>query len=690
MQSSSYIDGVEQSRSSEFDTAAVASSRVPRVSVDVVWTDPYIDSSIVVSVNTENRASVNDHAADLVSKTPLKYALLDGTFTLDGSCHPFPGTVAEKAQYQVGWYGNTESGAGGSFAAPYPTLEVTFDARPVFGVYVVGEPTLGQYPVDFNIQIFNGTSLLQSIIVTDNDAVEFQQSVQITAATKIVLIITKWSDVGTCCKIVEFYTSIVKTYDGTDILSMNILEEREIRDGSLPIGNISSNELDIEFQNVKLNNSGTEIIDPFFPGNDDSFLSNLVRPNRKITPYLGFRLPNGDEELIKLGTFWSGDWNIDSNSVGASTSCRDRLDLLSRAKFVNCPLFEDYTFTEILEYILTDAQINIPMSDLSWDIDSELDGYSVPFAWFEGKNYAEAIREVVEACCGLAYMSKDDVLVIEGPSQNIPDISATPDLTVTKDHYFGSKQPSKIDELINVVFVETQPVAEPASSEVVYTSEETYSIGPVETLDDVTIKYTDVPIKDAAATAIEETGSVSIDFPTADYYAGSAVLAPRNITGNSGTFKIQVSGKKLEIDGAELITDQDDDSIMSNGRLEYTFPKNILIQTRSVAETIAAVLLQSYSIERKDIELDWMGNPAVELGDMFEAPEYQRGSIDNRENFLVFKNKLDFDGTLRGTLSGRRVTRTDPETLVVQDSDGATTEYQDGDGVTTEHQDGDL
>jgi hypothetical protein len=690
MQATSYLNGIteSQSRSAEFDSASIATVRRPRAMVHVVWTDPFIDTSLTVSANDENRATVTDHAADTKTVPPYKYALLDGSFKLDGSYHPFPITVQEKLDNQVGWYGNKISGAGGWFSAPYPELTVEFDPRPVFGIYVVGDHKTNQYPVDFQIRIMNGTSLLSSLNVTDNDAVEFVYDIDAGTATKIILAIQKWSTVGTCCKIVEFYTTVQKTYSGDDILSMNLLEEREIRDGSLPVGNISSNELDIEFQNIKLESDGSVIIDPFFPGNTASYLSNLVKPNRKITPYVGFRLPNGDEEFIRLGTFWTGDWNIDDKSAGASVSCRDRMELLRKVKFTICPLYEDITLYDLADAILNIAKTYIPMNDLAWDIDDELDDYTVPFAWFAGMNYMEVLREIAEACLGQAYMNADDVLIIEGPSKNIPEYGADPDIEITKDHYFNKKQPMKSDELINTVFVETQPLAV-GSSETIYTSEEVISIGPNETLDPITIKYSDVPVKDGAAGFTEETGSVSLVFDAEDYYCDGAVLTVRNTTANSGTFKITLSGSKLEVEGSEKISSSDESSIVSNGTLEYDYPKNSLIQTREVAQLVADTLVNSYSIERKDIELSWMGNPALELGDIFRAPEYQRGSIDNRGDFMGFRNKLDFDGTLRGTLSGRKVTKTVPETLVVQDSDEATDELQDSDEATTIYQDGD-
>ena len=919
--------------SPEFLAAASATVRRPNAKVEIVWTDPTIDSSIVVSSNGDNRVSCNEHVHDTITTTPYKYALLDGTFTLDGTCHPFPGTATEKRLYQVGWYSNRAptggtdwvlrssaednnwqavcygnglfvavAGSGthrvmtspdgitwtpriaplsdwravcygdglfvavassqtvrvmtspdgitwtprtlptnvewygmcygnglfvatgynmydypnvytspdgvtwtkqtlpikqtrpfsicygnglfvavagsqtprvmtspdgitwifrtpaednywravcygnglfvavadsgmyrvmtspdgitwtprtaplsdwravcygdGLFVAvassqtvrvmtspdgitwtnepsfdnewygvcygnkrfvavasssagnrvmtrgtnPDPKLTVEFDTRPIFNIFVVGEPTLGQYPVDFKVQLYNGSELLIEYDITDNNVVEFVQEAEFTTVTKCVLSISRWSTENTVCKITEFYTAVKRAYTGDDIVSIGLLEEREIRDGSLPVGNISSNELDLELQNVVLGEGSTKILDPYFPGNTASFVSALVKPNREVTAYLGFRLPSGVYEFVKVGKFWTGDWEIDDQSFSVTTTCRDRMDRLKRADFDCTDLYENITLYALAEAVLNHARESIPMADLVWSIDPELQNFTVPYAWFEKTDYMNALRDIAEACLGQAYMSKDDVLIIEGPSANT---DGTPDIEITGDDYFSKKQPMKHDEIVNVVKVETQPVVVPTTSDTVYTSQEAISIAAGEILDPIEISYSDFPIKDAVADFIEE-GFLDLVFYAEEYFPWGARLTVRNLSAIDGTFKIEVSGKVLEVDGSETISAEDAASIRSNGRMEYSYPKNRLVQTREMAQRIADALIGTYATERKDIELNWRGNPAVELGDIFRTAEYQRGSVSTINNFVVYKSTLDFDGTLQGTLYGRR------------------------------------
>ena len=93
-------------------------------------------------------------------------------------------------------------------------------------------------------------------------------NLNILEANRIDIVIKKWSKPGTVVKISEFYTAIVRTYEDDDILSLKLLEELEYKDGTIPIGNVSANELDLSLENVT---------DRFFSGNTDSILHTLIK-----------------------------------------------------------------------------------------------------------------------------------------------------------------------------------------------------------------------------------------------------------------------------------------------------------------------------------------------------------------------------------------------------------------------------
>ncbi|HHV41481.1 MAG TPA: hypothetical protein GXX72_01345 [Clostridiaceae bacterium] len=86
-----------------------------------------------------------------------------------------------------------------------------------------------------------------------------------------------------------------------DIISINLLEEREVSQGSLPVGNISANEIDI-----RLNNESRK----FDAGNRQSPLYQLLKANRRIKAWLGadvrLRLTYDTLKGVKYSTLKEG------------------------------------------------------------------------------------------------------------------------------------------------------------------------------------------------------------------------------------------------------------------------------------------------------------------------------------------------------------------------------------------------
>jgi hypothetical protein len=311
----------------DFQNKISASERQVFGRVVIDYTSPFLDESIEVSASEQANASFPAQTADSVPEPFAKIASLDGSWVLDGSYTLAPATSEEAETKQLGWWGKQLAGTAGAFVAPYPTLTVTFFSRPITRLQVVGDSKRGEYPVDFTIRLYDGAdTLLHTETVTGNSAVTWSKTLSsaITQVTKMELEITRWSHASRQVKILEFFTSIQETYEGDDIIFIHLLEEREASQGSLPVGVVTSNELDI-----RLDNSNRK----FDAGNTASPLYNLLKPNRRIRAWLGVESGSGEKEMVPLGTFWSGDWSAPEDGIYAQTTGRDRLELLRRSEF---------------------------------------------------------------------------------------------------------------------------------------------------------------------------------------------------------------------------------------------------------------------------------------------------------------------------------------------------------------------
>lgn len=272
---------------------------VARVTID--YTDPFIDQSIQVAVSEQAAVSWPAQTADALEAVPYKWASLDGSWVLDGSFRLAPGTEDDASHYQMGWWGQQLAGADGVFALPYPALTVTFVARPITSMKVSGDGARGEYPVDFAVRMFDaGGQLLHEETVVGNTSVIWTKRLDaaITQVTSMTLEVHRWSHTGRQVKVTEFFTSIKQTYEAGAILELNLLEEREVSQGSLPVGNISANEV-----RIRLSNNDRQ----FDADNDSSPLFQLLKPNRRVRAWVGFK-GDGSGTPVEATLQTQSDW----------------------------------------------------------------------------------------------------------------------------------------------------------------------------------------------------------------------------------------------------------------------------------------------------------------------------------------------------------------------------------------------
>lgn len=599
--------------------------------VQIDYTDPFLDQSVAVAVSEQAAVSYPEQVADAVNDPAYAWASLDGSWVLDGSHHLAP-TPDEAKTLEIGWWGAQLAGAGGAFAEPYPTLTVTHFARPVHSLKVVGDSARAEYPVDFSVSLYgqDGTLLCTKAVV-GNAVVSwsFTPAAPILDVTRQVLIITKWSHAGRQVKILEFFTSVQQVYEGDDVLQVSLLEEREVSQSALPIGNISANEIQVRLNNIDHR---------FDAGNSQSPLYRLLKQNRRIKAWLGTRLADGSTGYVPLGVFWSGDWKAPEQDIYAETSGRDRLELLRQSTYSVSQVALDASLYDMAVAVLEDAGL----TSADYWVDPELEEFTVPYAWFEAQSHREALRKISEACLGQVYCDRDGLVRIEGPSYLASHV--TPVLTITPDDYLSKDNPVQWSQIANYIEVETCPLRPDVQQEA-YRSNDPVPIAAGETKA-LTVYYNSTPCIEAVASL--ESAPAGCVIQSAIYYAWGATVTVASPT-NAGTFVLVVDARPLKVLNKERAVASDAVSITDNGTLRYAFAANPLVQTLSMAQTIADTLLASFKDPRRDAEVAWRGNPALLLGDRVSVTDR-----NEQNDYYVIRQQLEFDGGLTATMSGRR------------------------------------
>jgi len=225
-------------------------------------------------------------------------------------------------------------------------------------------------------------------------------------------------------------------------------------------------------------------------------------------------------------------------------------------------------------------------------------------------------------------------------------------MLITKHDYFHRAQPAKSEELANSITVGVSPLVA-GEADVVYKSNAEIVLGIGDSIS-IVASFSKSPIINAGAYLVGAEATTAITSET--YYAHGAHLVIANAGGAPDSFTVEISGQPLEVQGAQFVTAEDAESINEHGLLSYSFPDNPFVQTKAMAQLIADTLLASYKLPRRDVSLDWRGNPALELVDEIEVPEYQKKGIDKRGIFRIVRQSMEFDGTLRATTDARKLT----------------------------------
>jgi len=166
-----------------------------------------ISSIYEVSANENANISYPKQVVDKIEVPDNVYALLDGSWALDGS----QVLASEVESYQMGWYSNQLSDHNGNFISPYPLLMIEFETKSIESIKVVGDSLRNEYPVDFTITVYDiSDNILSQQIIIGNEDVNTSVSIpeNPTNATKASLEISKWSKANTHAKIVEFIDTI--------------------------------------------------------------------------------------------------------------------------------------------------------------------------------------------------------------------------------------------------------------------------------------------------------------------------------------------------------------------------------------------------------------------------------------------------------------------------------------------------
>lgn len=550
----------------------------------------------------------------------------------------------------MGYWSTAVSDANGDFSTPVDFTVYMTDARPIYDLKIYGDDKLDNYPVDFVITLYDADSvLLHTETVTGNASYAWTKTLDtyVNSVKSMKVSISKISKANRSCIITEFFTAYGEWYYRDKILFLSVLEERDYKGGTLPIGNVSANELVLRLSNID---------NHFSPDNEASPIYNLMKKNRRIEAWIGIEVPMDEEtygaepEWIPLGIFWSQDWSVPQDEAYAEVVGLDRLELLRTTEFYSSQIYQNYTLYDLAEVVLQDAGLQAS----EYSIHADLDAVTIPYAWFGRTTHRSALIEIAEAALATVYCARDGKIVIDPYSDE-----TSPSYTLSSDRYFTKDSPLAFSEIVNYVEVRATPRVLAASLSDIYTETETFSVpaavgGVPGTVTRFCIFDTDGdPCMDVQTPTFTQSASGITIYSHTDYTWATEIVFQNASAVDENVTSVTIQGKILSKEGEKIAIAEDANSIRLNGKQALQEPvQNDFIQSKARAQDIADALLAAYKDPRRDVVIQARGYTMSKLGERMTVQSLDGAFSDD---YTITRQKLEYDGGMEVEMTGQKI-----------------------------------
>jgi hypothetical protein len=280
----------------------------------------------------------------------------------------------------------------------------------------------------------------------------------------------------------------------------------------------------------------------------------------------------------------------------------------------------------VADQVLNDA---LQLTGTPYMIDPWLQNVLLDYGWINPVKHRFAIARVAEASGGVVYADRNGVVRLESALfQNGNTIVDT----INKNRLFDVQNVSS--DVSNIIRITTKPYVElPIETVWTLSGDNLINSGQRRSFQVFFSDY-DAVLEPAAVLSSSPAGA-TIESELWYTWGGTIVVEGSS---NGQELTLSVEGKPLVVRGSRVVEAVDTQSIFRNGEHVLAIETNTLIQDATIAQVISNTLLSKRKDERRDIEINWRGDPTIELTD--------RVSVVGL-NYEVQEQEITFNGALQ-------------------------------------------
>ena len=585
----------------------------------------------------------------------------------------------------TGWWstalsGETKTENNGYAFANVPRLTINLGtARPMKLLQIYGDPQLVEYPVKVRIKLFRETEdgsgeanaeadYVKEFVISGEMSLEERvrreidlvgacteeeiaalgvKNGYITGVLSVSVEILEWNKPRRVSKIYRCYDDIIERYEADELKSFECLRELP-NSGEISYGLVSGS-----CSATLLNNKSRKF--------DLGYLKDMAHINRRIVPYINKN---------KLGSFYIKEWHISQDDMFVKCDANDRLMDFQDITFEGrMPRETDehptMSFKELFVMVLESANKNFVKS-FSYEVDETLSQWSIE-PYLPRESIWDVLQMLCEASMSFIYVDKNDVIRVKSElvSPQTPAYTKTEEdgkIKLTYADAAENDEPSKLtidpDNAfsISVPFfadMETNQVEIGYYRKVIKEDQELYrennfsaSIGTeVEKVIEVD-KYCNVTRVRYKNFDYDQTNLLVIKDSGSDFKYKIVFTIQKH---DSEDNALIVYGQEITFEKQALVV-QNDVSLRKNALSLYTHPDCELIQSKDLAERIAARVMAIYPSGTRTVTSEWRGDEQLNLFDHCDVKDRFGG----RAQYMLTSIKNSADGGFRQEIKGIR------------------------------------
>lgn len=420
-----------------------------------------------------------------------------------------------------------------------------------------------------------------------------------------------------------YFNDIPTSFEGTMIDTMSILEELKA-DSYSPLGSISSNELYLSLANINRQLSPSSASSPYY---------GKMTPNVKIKPYLRCYINDTEYFNVALGTFFSDDWQDDTDSTLINVTAYDRLYFLKSKNFAGTRIMGNVSYATLFEVLFK----SVGLTEAEYNIDPALSSIVVTNAWIPNGSFASAAQFLSEGSISFVFVDRYNIINVQRINKNRPKMATVHD----NNQVIKMSIPTAYSSTYSKLSV-------PITNTKFGTETEVLNMGNIScangltTLSNCTFSKTPVGI---VTDIVVTSRNVSVEYYNATTDTITIVL---NNTGQVENISIIVKGIPLDLSTQAYSMEDLTIKGIIGERIQSI--ENSLVQTTTMAQNICNDLFPIVTNPHANILLTLRGNPFFTPGNILEAfSDIDQVSL---HKILIYRHKLVFSGGLSSDVVG--------------------------------------